>query len=121
MQFNLQLNKSIDLNKIKNSIKDKNKYRTHKNHYEEDQEVVYTVLHKHSNYDEVIWSLYKNANRKYVNNQLKNVLLEISKLDCSLTWACMEILNRYKKQYMIRNHRSSYIQSNSNTLGELCL
>tara|TARA_X000001036_G_scaffold349928_1_gene330543 strand:- start:463 stop:834 length:372 start_codon:yes stop_codon:yes gene_type:complete len=119
----LQLNKSINLNKIKNSIKNKNnnKYRLPKRYYEEDQEVVYTILHKFSNYDEVVWSLYKNKNRKFVRNQLKLILLEISKLDPSLTWACMKILKRYKDEYNQRKLRSSFVNSNSMVLGESCL
>ena len=121
MQYILQLNKSIDFTKIKNSIKGKNKYRTHKNYYEDDQEVVYTILHKFSNYDEVVWSLYKNKNRKFVRNQLKLILLEISTLDPSLTWACMKILKRYKDEYNQRKLRSSFVNSNSMVLGESCL
>ena len=121
MKCILQLNKSINLNKIKRSIKNKNKYRLPKRHYEYDQEVVYTILHKFSNYDEVIWSLYKNENRKFVRNQLKLILLEISKLDPSLTWACMKILKRYKDEYNQRKLRSSFVNSNSMVLGESCL
>lgn len=123
MQSILQLNKNINLNKIKNSIKNKNnnKYRLPKRYYEEDQEVVYTILHKFSNYDEVVWSLYKNKNRKFVRNQLKLILLEISTLDPSLTWACMKILKRYKDEYNQRKLRSSFVNSNSMVLGESCL
>ena len=99
MQYILQLNNRIDLDKIRKSIKDKNKFRTDKKNYDEEQEVIYTILHEFSNYDEVIWSLYKTNDRKLIHNQLQFILVEISKLDPSLTWACMKVLKRYKDKY----------------------
>ena len=113
--FQIMLNSNIDINKIKNSLEQKLKCRpAHKKFYEEDQELVYSILHKHSNYDEVIWSLYGNTNRKFIHKQLKLALIEISKLDTSLTWACMKIFKRYKSQFDLRKKRSSYIASNLN-------
>tara|TARA_B100000902_G_scaffold52321_1_gene59048 strand:+ start:594 stop:959 length:366 start_codon:yes stop_codon:yes gene_type:complete len=121
MQNILQLNSNaqqIDLNKIKKFIEIKQKYRhDQKKHFEEDQEVVYTILHQFSNYDEVIWSLYKTNNRKSIHYQLKFVLVEISKLDPSLTWACMKIFKRYKNQYDQRKHRNSFVKTTSLALG----
>ena len=117
----LQLNsyaKHIDLNKIKKSIEIKHKYRPYqKKHFEEDQEVVYTILHEFSNYDEVIWSLYKTNNRKLIHNQLQFILVEISKLDSSLTWTCRKILKRYKNQYNQRKLRNSFVNTPSLALG----
>ena len=117
----LQLNSNsqhIDLNKIKKSIEIKQKYRPYqKKHFEEDQEVVYTILHEFSNYDEVIWSLYKTNNRKLIHNQLQFILVEISKLDPSLTWACMKILKRYKNKYDQRKLRNSFVNTPSLALG----
>ena len=118
MNYVLQLNKSINLYKIKKSIKTKNKYKPdQKKHFEDDQEVVYTILHEFSNYDEVIWSLYKTNNRKHIHNQLQFILVEISKLDPSLTWACMKVLKRYKNQYNQRKLRSSFVNTPSLALG----
>ena len=117
MKYILQLNKSINLNNIKKTIKNKNKYRLSKRYYEEDQEVVYRILHEFSNYDEIIWSLYKNKSRKFVNNQLRLLLVEISKLDPSLTWACMKIIKRYKNQYNQRKLRNSFVNTPSLALG----
>ena len=121
MENILQLNSNaqhIDLNKIKKFIEIKQKYRhDQKKHFEEDQEVVYTILHEFSNYDEVIWSLYKTNNRKLIHNQLQFILVEISKLDPSLTWACMKILKRYKNKYDQRKLRNSFVNTPSLTLG----
>ena len=92
MKYILQLNKSINLNKIKKSIKNKNKNRPdQKKHFEEDQEVVYTILHEFSNYDEVIWSLYKTNNRKLIHNQLFQKYLML--LDYSLIFLAKALSN----------------------------
>ena len=115
----IKLKQNIDFNKIKKSLEYRQKYRpNHKKHFEEDQEVVYRILHEFSNYDEIIWSLYKNKGRKFVNNQLKLVLIEISKLDPSLTWACMKIFKRYKNQYNQRKLRNSFVNTPSLALGQ---
>ena len=108
----LKLHSNIDLNEIKKMLKQKTKYRPiHKSHFEEDQEIVYTVLHKFSNYENVIWSMYMNNNRAFVHKCLNQILLDISKLDSSLTWACMKIFKRYKRHYNSRKKRSSYVEN----------
>ena len=117
MKYILQLNYRINLNKIRKSIKDKNKTKTYKKNYDEEQEIVYTILHEFSNYDEVIWSLYKTNNRKLIHNQLQFILVEISKLDPSLTWACMKVLKRYKDKYNQRKLRNSFVNTPSLALG----
>jgi hypothetical protein len=108
----LKLHSNIDLNEIKKMLKQKTKYRPiHKSHFEEDQEIVYTILHKFSNYENVIWSMYMNKNREFVHQCLNQILLDISKLDSSLTWACMKIFKRYKREYNSRKKRSSYVEN----------
>tara|TARA_B100000767_G_scaffold217202_1_gene204892 strand:+ start:195 stop:563 length:369 start_codon:yes stop_codon:yes gene_type:complete len=108
----LKLHSNIDLNEIKKMLKQKTKYRPiHKSHFEEDQEIVYTILHKFSNYENVIWSMYMNKNREFVHKCLNQILLDISKLDSSLTWACMKIFKRYKREYNSRKKRSSYVEN----------
>ena len=114
----LQLNRSINFYKIKRSINNKNKNRTHKKNYEEDQEIVYKILHEFSNYDEVIWSLYKNSDSKFIHEQLQLILVEISKLDPSLTWACMKIIKRYKNQFNQRKLRNSFVKTTSLRIGQ---
>ena len=79
-----------------------------KGNFELEQEVVYTVLHKFSNYETHMWSIYQNLNQDFIHNQYRHILLEISKLDTSLTLACMKILDRYKHQYESRKKRSNY-------------
>ena len=117
MQYILQLKNRINLDKIRKSIKDKNKNKTHKKNYDEEQEIVYTILHEFSNYDEVIWSLYKTKNRKLIHDQLQFILIEISKLDPSLTWTCRKIFKRYKNQYNQRKLRNSFVNTPSLALG----
>jgi hypothetical protein len=108
----LKLHSNIDLNEIKKMLKQKTKYRPiNKSHFEEDQEIVYTILHKFSNYENVIWSMYMNKNREFVHKCLNQILLDISKLDSSLTWACMKIFKRYKREYNSRKKRSSYVEN----------
>ena len=99
-----------DLNFIQKLIK------THAN-YEEDQEIVYKILHEFSNYDEVIWSLYRNNDSKFIHKQLQLILVEISKLDPSLTWACMKIIKRYKNQFNQRKFRNSFVKTTSLRMG----
>ena len=117
MQYILQLKDRINLDKIRKSIKDKNKNKTHKTNYDEEQEIVYTILHEFTNYDEVIWSLYKTKNRKLIHDQLQFILVEISKLDPSLTWTCRKIFKRYKNQYNQRKLRNSFVNTPSLALG----
>lgn len=113
----LKLNRGINFYNIKRSINNKNKNRTHRKDYEEDQEIVYKILHEFSNYDEVIWSLYKNNDSKFIHKQLLLILVEISKLDPSLTWACMKIIKRYKNQFNQRKLRNSFVKTTSLRIG----
>ena len=74
-----------------------------------EQDLVYSILHRFSNYDNVVWSLYASNDSQFILSQLKQALIEISYIDSSLTWACMEIMERYKSQLKIRQKKSSYI------------
>ena len=117
-----KLNSNIDLNMITKTSKRQIKHRlAHKSYFKEDQEIVYTILHRFSNYENVIWSMYQNNNREFVHQQLNHILVEISKLDSSLTWACIKIFDRYEGQYKSRKKRGSYVASNLYQLDELCI
>jgi hypothetical protein len=114
--YAIKLNSNIDLSKIKEVIKKRIKYKSiHKKYFDEDQEIVYTILHKFSNYESLVWSMYRDLDKKFIHKQLKLVLLEVSRLDTSLTWACIQILKRYKKEFYIRKKRSSYLEKNFNS------
>ena len=114
--YAIKLDSDIDLNKIKEALQQRLKYKPiHKKHFDEDQEIVYTILHKFSNYETLVWSMYKDMDKNFIHMQLKLALLEISKLDASLTWACIQILKRYKKEFYIRKKRSSYLEKNFNS------
>jgi hypothetical protein len=107
-----KLHSNIDLNMITKTSKRQIKHRlAHKSNFKEDQEIVYTILHRFSNYENIIWSMYQNNNREFVHQQLNHILVEISKLDSSLTWACMKIFKRYKREYNSRKKRSSYVEN----------
>ena len=67
-----------------------------------------------------MWSIYQNLNQDFIHNQYRHILLEISKLDTSLTLACMKILDRYKRQYESRKKRSNYVVNTSFNLETLC-
>ena len=97
-----------DIQNIKKTLKESSQY-----HFTE-QDLVYSILHKCSNYDEVVWSLYACDDSQFIHSQIKQALVEISNIDSSLTWACMEILERYKSQFMIRKKKSSYINNSLN-------
>ena len=93
----------IDIEEIKKSLKDSSQ------HHFTEQDLVYSILHKCSNYDEVVWSLYACDDSQFIHSQIKQALVAISNIDSSLTWACMEILERYKSQFKIRKKKSSHI------------
>ena len=98
----------IDIQKIKKSLKESSI------HSVTEQDLVYSILHEYSNYDKVVWSLYACDDSQFIHSQIKQALITISNIDSSLTWACMEILERYKSQFMIRKKKSSYINNSLN-------
>ena len=103
----LRLLPNIDLNSLKKkSLSAKQlKYPS----FTPDQYIIYSLIHKHSNYEEIMWVLYKKE-KKYVLRQLKNLLYEISKLDPKLTWDCQIIFERYKRDYVRKHSKSSWIK-----------
>ena len=114
--YEIKLDSNIDLNEIKRTIKQRISYKSiDKKYFDEDQEIVYTILHKFSNYESLVWSMYRDMEKKFIHTQLRLVLLEVSRLDTSLTWACIQILKRYKKEFYIRKKRSSYLEKNFNS------
>ena len=116
-----KLDEKIQINEIKKNLEKRIKTRPlDKGNFELEQEVVYTILHKFSNYETIMWSLYQNFSPNFIHKQFRHILLEISKLDTSLTWACMTILNRYKSQYKSREKRSSYVVNTSINLEKVC-
>ena len=116
-----KLDEKIQIDEIKKNLEKRIKSKPlNKYNFEFEQEIVYTVLHKFSNYETHIWSIYQNLNQDFIHNQYRHILLEISKLDTSLTLACMKILDRYKRQYESRKKRSNYVVSTSLNLETLC-
>ena len=117
----LKLDGKIQINEIKKNLEKRIKTRSlSKIHFEYEQEIVYTILHKFSNYETIMWSLYQNFSPNFIHKQFRHILLEISKLDTSLTWACMTIFDRYKSQYKSREKRSSYVVNVPINLEKVC-
>ncbi len=94
-EIQLKLNKNINLSNIKSGSSDIKK--------------VSQIMHKHSNYEKECWRLFKYPKEK-VFKELTSLLKEISYLDKELTWACIEKLNKYKKEYTVRKYKSKFIQ-----------
>jgi len=116
-----KLDEKIQINEIKKNLEKRIKSRPlNKGNFELEQEIVYTILHKFSNYETIMWSLYQNFSPNFIHKQFRHILLEISKLDTSLTWACMTIFDRYKSQYKSREKRSSYVVNTSINLEKVC-
>ena len=116
-----KLDEKIQISEIKKNLEKKIKTRSlSKIHFEYEQEIVYTILHKFSNYETIMWSLYQNFSPNFIHKQFRHILLEISKLDTSLTWACMKIFDRYKSQYKSREKRSSYVVNAPINLEKVC-
>ncbi len=116
-----KLDEKIQINEIKKNLEKRIKTRPlNKCTFELEQEIVYTILHKFSNYETIMWSLYQNFSPNFIHKQFRHILLEISKLDTSLTWACMTIFDRYKSQYKSREKRSSYVVNTSINLEKVC-
>tara|TARA_B100000401_G_C52406362_1_gene531365 strand:- start:198 stop:572 length:375 start_codon:yes stop_codon:yes gene_type:complete len=116
-----KLDEKIQINEIKKNLEKRIKTRPlNKCNFELEQEIVYTILHKFSNYETIMWSLYQNFSPNFIHKQFRHILLEISKLDTSLTWACMTIFDRYKSQYKSREKRSSYVVNTSINLEKVC-
>lgn len=106
----LKLNEKIDLKDISSKAK-KDFERNKNNKLSENQNLIYLLIHRYSNYEEIMWDLYKN-NRELVIKQIKSLLFEITKLDRKLSWDCQIILNRYKKDYALKKRKSSWVLSN---------
>lgn len=85
-----------------------------------EQSMIYVLIHKFSNYEEIMWQLFKNE-KSFVLMQLKKLLLDISKLDQSLTWDCQIILDRYKRQLKLRKKKSSFVLAFTNENGYLAI
>ncbi len=102
----LQLSPNVDLKTVKNQALNLKqlKYAS----YSQDQDIIYFLIHNYSNYEEIMWSLYKRE-KDYVLSQLKNLLFEISKLDSKLTWDCQIVYERYKRAYKIKHSKSIWV------------
>lgn len=94
-EIHLKLDKNINLSNIKSG--------------QSEIKIVSQIMHKHSNYEKECWRLFKYPKEK-VFKELSSLLKEISYLDKELTWACIEKLNRYKKEYKVRKYKSTFIQ-----------
>tara|TARA_B100001057_G_C22574756_1_gene842602 strand:+ start:162 stop:509 length:348 start_codon:yes stop_codon:yes gene_type:complete len=107
MKFYLTLEKGIDLDKIRDDISSKRFSR----YSSKEQCLIYELIHRHSNYEAIMWDFYKQ-DYHFVINQLSTLLLDISKLDKDLSWSCQIILDRYKKDFHMKQKKSFYVENN---------
>ena len=77
-------------------------------HKSPEQALIYRIIHKYTNYEEVMWSLYKE-DKSFVMDQFRNILFEISKRDRTLSWDCEEIIKRYRRLYFEKNLKSKWV------------
>ena len=107
----LVLKENIDLDSIKLDLKKKLNKKVLKNNYSFEINLIYKIIHEYSNYEEVQWRLFRHK-KSFVEEQLRSLLIHISKLDKNLTWDCLSILTRYKNLYDIRHQiTKKYIRS----------
>jgi len=72
--------------------------------------LVNTYIHEHSNYERLMWSLWKKS-KKYAMSELENLLMQIATLDEEVTWECHLKLENYERTYESRNARSQHVIS----------
>tara|TARA_B100000989_G_scaffold84109_1_gene60309 strand:+ start:1495 stop:1815 length:321 start_codon:yes stop_codon:yes gene_type:complete len=77
-------------------------------HKSPEQALIYRLIHKYTNYEEIMWSFYKE-DKSFVMDQIKNILLEISRKDRTLAWDCEEIKKRYRRLYFEKNSKSKWV------------
>ncbi len=105
--LNLELEKKIDFENVK--FQALQEFKKKKLDFKSlEQSIIYVLIHKFSNYERVMWQLYKQ-DKNLILFQLKNLLLEISKLDHKLTWDCQIVFNRYKNQINLKRTKSQYV------------
>lgn len=108
MKLYLMLEKGIDLDEIRDSLSSKRLSP----YCSKEQCLIYELIHRHSNYEAIMWDFYKQ-DYSFVINQLSILLLDISKLDRDLSWSCQIILDRYKKDFHEKQKKSFYVENNN--------
>ena len=108
----LELDRDIDLKKVKFNLLNKIKSGTCVNDYTFEVNLIYKIIHDHSNYERHQWTIF-GFDKDIVEKELKYLLLEISKLDKNLTWDCLSIFHRYRSLLDERQQiTKKYIRSN---------
>ena len=100
--MSLKLNKNINLSTVKFAVLKQMTCSQRTNKYPFEIQLIYKIIHEHSNYEEHQWSLFFQT-RKNVLKNFTSLLLEISYLDSSLTWDCISVLSRYMNLYEQRH------------------
>ena len=107
----LKLRNNIDLLYIKNDLKEKLARSHYNKNYPFEVLLIYKIIHEWSNYEDFQWRLYSYPQHQ-VEKEMKALLIQISKLDKSLTWDCMSIYSRYSNIYRERAEISNkYLRS----------
>jgi hypothetical protein len=107
----LKLDKNIDLYKVKFDLKCQIDNGFCKNNYPFEINLIYKIIHEHTNYESYQWQLFGN-DKKIVDKEIQSLLIAISALDRSLTWDCLSVLSRYRNLYKLRKKiTNTYIRS----------
>lgn len=107
----LKLDKNIDLNKVKFDLKRQMDNGSCKNNYPFEINLIYKIIHEHSNYESYQWQIFGN-DTKIVDKEIQSLLIAISALDRLLTWDCLSVLSRYRNLYKHRKKiTNQYIRS----------
>lgn len=107
----LKLNRDIDLTRVKNHLKNNIRSGLCMNDYSFEVNLIYKIIHEYSNYEDHQWTIY-GLDIDKVEKELKELLVDISKLDKSLTWDCLNIFYRYKNLINQRHQvTKKYIRS----------
>ena len=103
MRDKLYFTRNFEIESLKLSISN---IETHKSF---EQGIICHLIHRYTNYENIMWSFYKN-NKDYVMTELRKILLEISNADPSLSWDCLIIEKRYAAKYKEKHFKSKWVQ-----------
>ncbi len=98
----LKLNENINIKKVKASLKNQIQKGLCKNNYDFEINLIYKIIHEHSNYELYQWQLFGN-DKEIVEQEIKSLLIDITSLDRKLAWDCISIFSRYQSLYEHRN------------------
>ena len=108
----LKIQKNININQLRDDLKHEIDNGLRRNDYSIEINLIYKIIHKYSNYEDHMWTLSGLDKKTYCQN-INSLLVEISKLDPSLAWDCIDVYCRYENKYNQRHKTyNQYFRSN---------